>query len=381
MNVKNFISSTMLSLIVILTSTAVYAGEAEPAAQVLYPTATQESFEGPEKYFTGEVMVQMLFPKTKTTPFSGAYVTFQPGARTAWHLHPAGQHMIVTNGTALTGTRDGKVIAFHEGETVWCPAGIDHWHGATPDAAMTHLVITGSKGDQNVIWKEKVNAEVYLAAVNKVSKGKTTTMNTDKTNNALSLKEQALIPISAFTASGDLKDLQTAVNAGLDAGLTVNEVKEVMVHLYAYTGFPRSLNALGTLLSVVNERKANGINDTTGKDATPLPAGTDPLKLGIEVQTELAGGPVTGPLFDFAPIINEYLQSHLFGDIFGRDVLTRQERELVTVAALSNMEGVEPQLKAHLGIAQNTGVTMAQLEALKEIFEQKVGKMKYNLIK
>ncbi len=177
MNVKNFISSTMLSLIVILTSTAVYAGEAEPAAQVLYPTATQESFEGPEKYFTGEVMVQMLFPKTKATPFSGAYVTFQPGARTAWHLHPAGQHMIVTNGTALTGTRDGKVIAFHEGETVWCPAGIDHWHGATPDAAMTHLVITGSKGDQNVIWKEKVNAEVYLAAVNKVSKGKTTTMN------------------------------------------------------------------------------------------------------------------------------------------------------------------------------------------------------------
>ncbi len=381
MNVKNIISRTMLSLIVLLIPVTVYAGEAEPAEQILYPAASQESFTGPEKYFTGKVTVQMLFPKTATTPFSGAYVTFQPVARTAWHLHPAGQHMIVTNGTALTGTRDGKVIAFHKGETVWCPADIDHWHGATPDAAMTHLVITGSKGDQNVIWKEKVTDEVYLTAVNTALKGKITTMNTEKTNPELSLKEQALIPISAFTASGDLNDLKTAVNAGLDAGLTINEVKEVMVHLYAYTGFPRSLNALGTLLSVVNERKANGISDTIGKDATPLPAGTNPLKLGIEVQTELAGGPVTGPLFDFAPIINEYLQSHLFGDIFGRDVLTRQERELVTVAALSNMEGVEPQLKAHLGIAQNTGVTMAQLEALKTVFEQKVGKMQYNLIK
>ena len=132
-----------------------------PASQTLYPAGSQQSFKGPEAYFTGDVQVDMLFPGNDTAHYSGAYVTFQPGARTVWHLHPAGQHMIVTNGVALTGTRDGKIIEFEEGATVWCPPDIDHWHGATPDAPMTHLVITGSKDDENVIWKEKVSDEAY----------------------------------------------------------------------------------------------------------------------------------------------------------------------------------------------------------------------------
>ena len=132
-----------------------------PASQTLYPAGSQQSFKGPESYFTGEVQVDVLFPDNETAHYSGAYVTFQPGARTAWHLHPAGQHMIVTSGVALTGTRDGQVIAFGEGETVWCPAGIDHWHGATPEAPMTHLVITGSKDGEHVVWKEQISNEEY----------------------------------------------------------------------------------------------------------------------------------------------------------------------------------------------------------------------------
>jgi len=130
--------------------------------QVVYRQGTQQSFKGAAEYFTGDVTVDMLFPANETAQFSGAYVTFQPGARTNWHLHPAGQHMIVTDGVALTGTREGKVIEFKEGETVWCPVGIDHWHGATPEAPMTHLVITGSKDGKAVVWKEKVTDEQYL---------------------------------------------------------------------------------------------------------------------------------------------------------------------------------------------------------------------------
>lgn len=153
-------------LLMVLSASLAYAGaekKAESAeGQIYYEGAKQKVFKGPEKYFTGDVEVRMLFPDNDVAHFSGAYVTFQPGARTAWHMHPAGQHMIVTSGTALTGTRDGKIIEFHEGDTVWCPVGIDHWHGATPDAAMTHLVITGKKGDQNVIWKEKVTDAQYL---------------------------------------------------------------------------------------------------------------------------------------------------------------------------------------------------------------------------
>ncbi len=143
-------------------STAV-ASEALATEQQVYRAKDLNSFTGPENLFTGNVNVDMLFPENDIANYSAAYVTFDKGARTAWHMHPAGQHMIVTKGVALTGTRDGNVIRFSENESVWCPPGIDHWHGATPDAPMTHLVVTASKDGKNVIWKEKVTDEQYAA--------------------------------------------------------------------------------------------------------------------------------------------------------------------------------------------------------------------------
>lgn len=344
---------------------------AEPGgqSQEIYRKGTQPTFKGPAEYFTGDVRVEMLFPVNETAQYSGAYVTFAPGARTAWHLHPAGQHMIVTDGTALTGTRDGTIIELHEGETVWCPPDIDHWHGATPDAPMTHLVITGSKVGQNVIWKEKVTDEQYFGNAGTVSEEKV--MNISE---QLSARQQVLIPIAALTANGDLKRLAPALQEGLDAGLAVNEIKEVIVQLYAYAGFPRALNGMGTFLAVLNDRKSRGIEDEIGKEAGGLPAGMTSLELGKKVQTQLVGQPVAGPLFDFAPVMNEYLQSHLFGDIFGRDVLNHQDRELATVAALASMTGVEPQLAAHVGMASNVGLSKQQLAALAAVLKDKVGK-------
>ena len=157
----------LLTTFLVICSSVAYAGsekatEQEAKSQVLYQAGTQKSFKGPENLFTGEVQVDMLFPGNDTAHYSGAYVTFQPGARTAWHLHPAGQHMIVTAGVGLTGTRDGKIVHIKAGDTLWCPPDIDHWHGATPDSPMTHLVITGSKDGENVIWKEKVTDAQYL---------------------------------------------------------------------------------------------------------------------------------------------------------------------------------------------------------------------------
>lgn len=141
-----------------------------PTEQVYYKAGTQGHFKGPEKYFTGDVDVQMLFPETSVSHYSGAYVTFQPGARSAWHKHPAGQHMIVTEGTAITVTKDGKVFKFHKGDTIWCPPGVEHWHGTLPDAAMTHLVITASKDGKNVVWGKKVTDEEYNAAIKEAEK-------------------------------------------------------------------------------------------------------------------------------------------------------------------------------------------------------------------
>jgi len=155
----------LLSVSLLLMATSAWSNQApeseKETPQTFYAAGTQQSFKGPDNLFTGDVMVDMLFPANDTAHYSGAYVTFAPGARTAWHYHPAGQHMIVTDGIALTGTRDGHIISFHAGESVWCPPDIDHWHGATPDAPMTHLVITGSLDGQNVIWKEKVTDAQY----------------------------------------------------------------------------------------------------------------------------------------------------------------------------------------------------------------------------
>ena len=341
-------------------------GAEEKAGQAHYPAGSQPTFVGPDAYFTGEVKVDMLFPENHTAHYSGAYVTFAPGARTAWHMHPAGQHMIVTNGTALTGTRDGKVVAFHEGETVWCPSDIDHWHGTTPHAAMTHLVITGSKDGENVIWKEKVSDKEYNAAVKETAKAMP-----DLTT--LTPKQQRIVPIAAFTADGDQVSLKTTLQEGLDAGLTVNEIKEVLIHLYAYAGFPRALNGLATFMAVVEERKAQGIEDEIGEAPTPLPEDTNSLELGKSVQTELAGRPVTGPLFDFAPGINAFLQSHLFGDLFARGVLDYQSREIATLSALANIIGVESQLRAHIGIATNVGLTREQLTEVATLLNERVG--------
>ena len=131
--------------------------------QTHFPAGSLPSFKGPEEYFTGDVQVQMLFPGNENAPFSGGQVTFQPGARTAWHLHLAGQHLIVTSGVGLTGTRDGKIIQFKAGDAIWCPPDIDHWHGATPDTAMSHIALTGSLNGENVVWKEKVTDEEYLS--------------------------------------------------------------------------------------------------------------------------------------------------------------------------------------------------------------------------
>jgi 4-carboxymuconolactone decarboxylase len=182
---------------------------------------------------------------------------------------------------------------------------------------------------------------------------------------ALSRTQQAIAPIAAATAVGDMVQLNAALNRGLDAGLTVSDAKEVVVQLYAYAGFPRSLNALGELMKVLDARKQRGVQDPAGRDpATPIPAGKELLALGTANQTKLSGAPVRGPLFEFAPQVDEYLKTHLFGDIFARDNLDWQSRELATVSALAAMQGVEPQLQSHVRISLNVGLTGAQLGQL-----------------
>ena len=181
---------------------------------------------------------------------------------------------------------------------------------------------------------------------------------------ALTERQLLICTCASLEAQGDLERLDPAIRQALDGGVTVNELKETFSQLYAYTGFPRALNALGTLQKVLDDRKTQGVIDNIGEPFTRPVAWDDAdmaLKQGTEVQTRLTGKPFD---YDFCPQDDFYLKSHLFGDIFTGDQLNAADRELVTVAALSSMKGVEPQLAAHKGGAVNMGNTKEQVDEL-----------------
>ena len=195
--------------------------------------------------------------------------------------------------------------------------------------------------------------------------------------NTLNAKQQSMVTISAHTANGDLEKLKKDLPQGLEAGLTVNEIKEVLVQLYAYAGFPRSLNAIAVFINVVEERKAQGIEDAMGKEASPLPADRNRDAYGAQVRAQLAGQEKIPPAAGyqlFAPIIDTFLKEHLFTDIFARDVLSFQTRELATISALAAMSGTAGQLQFHLGAAMNMGLSEAQLRHFVRIVDSAVGK-------
>jgi len=192
----------------------------------------------------------------------------------------------------------------------------------------------------------------------------------------LNQKQECIITLAAFTANGDLARLKASLNEGLDAGLSVNEIKEILVQMYAYAGFPRSLNGLGTFMAVMDERQAKGIKDVLGRDASPLPADLDRDAYGAKVRAQLGGLdkiPPPARWQEFSPVIDRFLKEHLFADIFVRDVLTFQQRELATIAALASMPGLEGPLSFHLGAAMNTGMTQAQMEEFISVIQSRVG--------
>ena len=198
-------------------------------------------------------------------------------------------------------------------------------------------------------------------------------MTSPSQSETLSATHQAIVPIAAFAAAGDIAKLNTALNQGLDTGLTVSDAREVLVQLYAYAGFPRSLNALTELMRVVEARKQRGVQDAPGRaPSRPIPQGDALLAAGTANQTKLSGAPVQGPLFDFAPVATEYLRAHLFGDIFERDNLDWQSREVATVSMLAALTGVEPQLQVHIRISMNVGLSAQQMQQLGQLLADRV---------
>jgi alkylhydroperoxidase/carboxymuconolactone decarboxylase family protein YurZ len=248
-----------------------------------------------------------------------------------------------------------------QGDIAWTPADVVHWHGAAPDTAMTHLALSERVEGKAVTWGAKVTDEEY-GAVNP---------------NELPLKLQKTALIAAFTANGDIDRLKPVLVEGLEAGLTVNQIKEVLIHTYAYAGFPRALNGINAFIAVMDEREKQGIEDVHGPEASPVLTDKTRYQYGYDVLASL-GSPVVGsqiPRYQsFAPAIEVFLKEHLFADVFMRDVLDYRSREIATVGVLSNLPGANAQFRSHINLAMNQGVTEEQMKHLFTVMGSYMGK-------
>lgn len=323
----------------------------------------------PNPNFTGEVWLAPLSElKELNVPMSN--VTFEPGCRNSWHSHKAGQLLIATAGIGYYQEKGQPARRLFPGDIVEIAPDVVHWHGASPDSWFAHIAITTNPQNNAAVWLSPVSDEQYRKATSETKNRYT------ESNKVLSVREQAIVAVASYTGKGDLEHLRRAFVQALEAGMTINEINEVLIHAYAYCGFPRSLRAIQTFMQVVDTRKANGINDTIGREASTATNNKSRYELGRDVLAEISGTPADAPKTGyavFAPTIERFLKEHLFADLFERDLLTYRERELATVSILAGVGGVEPMFRSHAAICLHLGVTAEQLSALLNIVEMNLG--------
>lgn len=320
--------------------------------------------------FTGTVWVTPLLTADNAFNASIGNVVFEPKARSKWHYHPGGQTLIGLDGVGYYQEKGKPLQILRKGDVVRCPPDVEHWHGASQGNWFVQLAITPEHPKGRVIWLQEVSEEAYQRGFAKQLEALNSLHDLEK-------RHQHIVAIASFTTRGDLEQLKNALNEALNAGLTVNEIKEVLVHLYAYCGFPRSIQGINTLMAVLETRKVQGITDKIGKTASPITDTLSKYERGKKVLDTLIGqhqiAPPTLGYGAFSPEIDVFLKEHLFADIFGRDMLSYTDREMATISALVNLGGVEPMLKGHISIALNLGVTEAQLLHLFAIIEMNTG--------
>ncbi len=376
------------ALILSLLTDAVAAAE-KPAQQIT--TFDQQSIQqAPAENFSGEAQFSRLPIMPSKGDIAPATVTFAPNALTNWHIHPQGQYLIVIDGEGRTQEWGQPIKNIRKGDVIWCPPKIKHWHGASVHSAMTHIALSPIfQDDQKVIWLEKVELPLQVKSETKIETEIKTVADVRPEKNAqekqpaaasqsLTQRQLSLIPIAAFTATGDLERLKPALQNGLESGLTVNEIKEALAHQYAYAGFPRSLNGLLTFRSLLEQRAKQGITDPLGATPTTstlktLAGDTHYYQLGAETLAYLTKAPAEQPLLDnFSPTIDYALKAHLFGYLFSRNNLNYIDRELVTIATLSALGNVNNQLNSHFKIVYNLGLGDHQLQQIIATLDKEV---------
>lgn len=238
---------------------------------------SQPSSTGSADNFTGTVRVSGFFQRTAPARVSGATVTFEPGARTVWHVHPLGQTLIVTAGTGRVQRWGDLVDEMRQGDVVWIPPGQKHWHGAGPNSSMTHIAITEQLDGKTVEWMEKVSDAQYGAPLRgqaadagsrpRPSQGaigdfapKLAQITDDVLYGdiwerpELSKRDRSLATVAALIAMNRPDQLRSHLRIALENGLTQEELIETITHLAFYAGWPNAVSAIGVAKEVFGQK-------------------------------------------------------------------------------------------------------------------------------
>lgn len=353
-----------MTILALALTTLVMTAGAQTAQDFRQPYALGQKLEA-GTHFTGDVWLAPL-STNDSLHLPAANVTFAPCCINSWHYHTGGQILIATAGVGYYQEQGQPARRLFPGDIVEVAPGTVHWHGAAPDSWFAHVALKPNVSSNSTVWLDSVGQEAYAAAVAQSMKPIT----------QLTARQQAIVSVGLYTGKGDLQHLVQALTQALEAGLTVNETKEILIQAYAYCGFPRSLRALQTFMQVLDERKAQGLQDTLGREASPIERTDDKYARGAAMLKILSGIDSSHPRSGygaFAPTIDTFLKEHLFADIFERDLLSHQERELATVSFLAGVGGVEPMARGHMAICLHLGISKEQLYSVLDIVADALG--------
>jgi 4-carboxymuconolactone decarboxylase len=387
--------TALLTMLVLVASASTGTPSMRTQTLVITRGGSRAIEPGPEANFTGDVRVERLYDAVDPSHSSGGFVTFAPGARTAWHSHPGGQILIVTAGTGRVQLWGRPIEEIRAGDVVQIPAEAKHWHGASPHASMTHLGITEQRNGSAVQWMEKVSDEQYNGALSSPkqqpqppaqavpSEQTATSPNREQgaarpsgalqqriapglatltddvlygdvwTRPELSLRDRSLVTISVLIATGRTAQLTGHLGRALTNGVKPSEASAVLAHLAIYCGWPSAASALEVYEQVYSARRVD--TSSLGAMGPRLPA----------VASEAERARVTGAeLGTVAPKFVQLTNDVVFDDLWRRPDLSVRDRSLVTIAALAAM-GDDDQLDVYLRRGIESGLTRAQIaEAL-----------------
>jgi 4-carboxymuconolactone decarboxylase len=330
----------------------------------------------PQENFTGAVRVEELFAAVAPSHASGASVSFDPGARTAWHSHPRGQTLIVTAGIGRVQSWRGPIQEIRSGDVVKIPAGEKHWHGASPVASMTHIAITEHRDGSRVQWMEKVSDEQYDGALQFGPQAPPSTqLPTGRPSGTvqpriapglaaltddvlfgdvwrrpeLSPRDRSLVTVAVLIATGKPAQLAGHLGRALDNGVQPSETSGLLAHLAVYAGWPSAVSALEVYDQVYTNRK---VDPSVLRHVAPrLP---DPASEAARARA------LTDELGPVAPKFVQLTNDVVFADLWRRSDLSVRDRSLVTIAALA-ATGDDDQLDLYLRRGVESGLTRSQI--------------------